>query len=198
MRIKLLFLLACAILCCHRAQAQVAPSVTGGDRHLWVGAEYSNFSPDWAPQPPFPGASTTHGITRLPGVGIDTEIGLRRRFGLEGEVRLLNFNKPDGLTEKSYQGGAYYTAYQRGKLSLTGKFLVAGVQITYSPAPYIGYGSYVGYVPGLNLDYRLAHKWKARLEYEYESIPSAPGLGPTPNSGLRPNGFSGGVSYRVF
>ncbi len=199
---RFLLLCACAALCCHAAGAQTAPAAVGGEDRLWAGAEYANFSPDWAPPLTlFPGSNAPAGITRLPGVTIYANFSLGRRFGLEGEARFLTFTKPGGLSQKSYLGGGYYTAYRRGKLAVNAKFLVGGGFITYSPSPDVGYGSYFAYVPGGNLEYRLARKWKARVDYEYQWMPSAPGnlyLPGVPNDGLRPNGFSAGVSYRVF
>jgi len=201
---KFFLFLACAVLSASSLRAQVAPAAIGGESRLWVGAEYANFSPDWAPPldrvPLAPNQVAPPGITRLPGATIYVDFGLRRRFGVEGEMRFLTFTKPGGLTEKSYLGGGYYTAYRRGKLSLDVKFLVGGGLITYSPAPEVGYGSYFVYVPGGNLSYRLARKWKARVDYEYQLMPSAPGnlfIPGLPN-GLKPNGFSAGVAYRVF
>jgi len=201
MQKTLFFLLACAVLAASPLRAQVAPAAIGGESRLWVGAEYANFSPDWAPPlAQFPGVVAPPGITRLPGATVYVDIGPRRRFGLEGEARFFTFTKPGGLTEKSYLGGVYYTAYRRGKLSLDVKFLVGGGLITYSPAPEVGYGSYFVYVPGGNLSYRIARKWKARVDYEYQLMPSAPGnlFIPGLPSGLKPNGFSAGVAYRIF
>lgn len=183
MRNKFLLLLACVALFGHSLRAQVAPSVIGGDRHLWAGAEYSNFDPDW-------------GLVRLPGVGIYVDLSLHRRYGLEGEARFLTFTKPGGLTEKSYLGGGYGTLFQRRKLTVNGKFLFGAGLVNYTGG--IGYGSYLEYVPGVDVEYRLARKFKARFDYEYQLMPSAPGLPGIPDNGLKPNGFSGGLSYRIF
>jgi hypothetical protein len=183
MRKRFLVLLACATVWCHGLRAQVAPSAVGGERRLWVGGEYSNFNPDW-------------GLVRLPGIGIYADLGLFRRYGLEGEARFLDFTKPGGLTEKSYLIGPYATLYRRGKLTANVKFVAGAGLVNYSGG--IGYGSYLEYVPGVNVEYRFAHKLKARFDYEYQLMPSAPGLPGIPDNGINPNGFSGGVSYRVF
>ena len=182
MRNKLLLLLACATLTCH-LRAQVAPSATGHEPRLWVGVEYSNFNPDW-------------GLVRLPGAGVYGDLSVFNKIGLEGEARFLTFTKPGGLTEKSYLGGPYMTIFQRHKLSANVKFLLGGGLINYSGD--IGYGSYLEYAPGANVEYRLARRFKARFDYEYQLIPSAPGLPGIPDNGINPNGFSGGISYRVF
>jgi hypothetical protein len=177
-----LLLLACSPLA---GDAQVARSVNGPYTHIWAGAEYSNFKPDW-------------GLIRLPGLTAFTQIAFPGRYGLEGEARFFNFTKPDGLTEKSFLGGPYVRALRYNRLSLNARFLVGIGLVTYTSE--IGYGSYFDYAPGANLEYRLARKWKARVDYEYQYMPSAPNLGPDfpPSHGMHPRGFSAGLAYRVF
>ena len=182
----LLLLTACAAFASMPVRAQVAQSSMGEPQHLWVGGEYLNFRPDW-------------GIPRLPGIGIYADLGqYRRRYGLEGEARFLNFTKPNGLTEKSYLGGPYANIWHHGKFTGNVKFLVGGGLVTYTQD--LGYGSYFAYVPGGSLEYRLARKLRARVDYEYEFMPSAPGaiLPPGQSHGLTPQGVGAGVSYRVF
>ena len=183
MRVKFLLSLVCATIFGNALQAQVAPSAVGGDTHLWVGGEYSNFDPNW-------------GLIRLPGIAVLADLSLSRRYGLEGEARFLDFTKPDGLTEESYLGGPYGTLYRRGKLSFNAKFLLGGGLINYTGG--IGYGSYFAFTPGATLEYRFAHRFKARADYEYQFMPSAPGLPGVPDNGLHPNGFGAGIVYRVF
>jgi hypothetical protein len=181
---RFLLFLACAVLGCSSLRAQVAPSVIGGDRHLSVGGEYSNFDPNW-------------GLVRLPGISIYADFGnYFRRFGAEGEARFFTLTKPGGLTEKSFLIGPYATLVRRGKLSLNAKVVAGAELITYSGG--IGYGSYLSFAPGADIEYRIGRKLKARVDYEYQFVPSAPGLPGIPDNGLHPNGFSGGVSYRIF
>ena len=166
------------------AEAQVAPESYGHYAHIWVGAEYANFRPDW-------------GIPRLPGLTVFTDISLFKHYGVEGEARFLTFNKPDGLTQKSYLAGAYYQPVYWHGLTANVKLMIGAGDVTYTSN--IGYGSYFDYAPGFDVEYRLAHKWKARFDYEHQFLPSAPNLGPGfPNNGLTPSGYSGGLSYRVF
>lgn len=53
------------------------------------------------------------------------------------------------------------------------------------------------------MDYRLGRRFYARGEYEYQlwpgfiGPPDAPSTVNRPN-GLTPNGFSAGISYRIF
>jgi hypothetical protein len=165
-------------------EAQVAPAASGRYARIWVGAEYSNFNPDW-------------GIPRLPGYTIFTDIALFRRYGLEGEARILNLTKPDGLTEKSFVAGPYYQAVRWHGLSANVKLLIGVGDVNYTSD--IGYGSYFAYAPGAVAEYRVGRRWKARFDYEREYLPAAPNLGPGfPNHGLVPSGYSGGLAYRVF
>ncbi len=183
MRNKLLLFFAGALLSCPILSGQVAPSSTGEVTHLWAGGEYSNFNPDWGRQ-------------RLPGIGIYVDLNLYKRYGIEGEARFLNFTKPGGLTEKSYLGGPYATLYRRGRLTASIRFVAGAGLVTYTGG--IGYGSYFEFAPGGSIEYRMARKWKARFDYEYQWMPSAPGLPGIPDNGLTPAGFSGGLAYRVF
>jgi hypothetical protein len=182
----LLFLLGWAAATPFVSGAQVVSSAVGGEPHLWVGAEYSNFRPDW-------------GTTRLPGIGLYVDLNARKRYGLEGEARFLDFTKPSGLTEKNFLGGAFFTVYSRNRFSGNVKFLIGANTVNYTDN--LGYGSYFAYVPGGNIEYRLSHKWKARFDYEAQFMPSAPGdviVGPGNSHGLTPSGFSGGVAYHIF
>ena len=183
MRNGFLLFLAFALLGCHTLSAQVAQAARGNESHLWVGGEYSNYDPDW-------------GIPRLPGVGIYANLGVYRRYGIEGEARFLDFTKPGGLTERSFLGGPFATVYRRGKLSVNLRFVAGAGLVNYTGG--IGYGSYFEYAPAGNVEYRFARRLKARFDYEYQFMPSAPGLPGIPDHGLTPHGYSGGVSYRIF
>jgi hypothetical protein len=135
-------------------------------------------------------------LFRLPGIGIYADLNVFQRYGLEGEARFLDFNNPGGLTEKSFLGGPFATVYRRGRLSGNVRFVGGAGLVTYTGG--IGYGSYFEFATGGNVEYRFAHKLKARFDYEHQWMPSAPGLPGIPNMGLTPDGYSGGVSYRIF
>jgi opacity protein-like surface antigen len=170
--------------------AQVAPANRGGGLSLSAGAEYSNFNPDWGPD-------------RLQGMAafFDLDHLFLNRLGVEGEARWLRFNQPHGETEDNYLLGPRFRMVRFGKLEAYGKFLMGGGWITYRDK--LGSGSYFAYAPGITGEYRLSRHWKVRGDYEYEFWPAAPGeaftapFGKT-SSGLTPNGFSVGVSYRIF
>ena len=168
--------------------AQVAPSTTGGGFSLSAGAEYSNFQPDWGPN-------------RLGGVAAfaDADHIFLRRLGVEGEGRWLIFNQFHGEHESNYLLGPRYRFYRLNKFSFYAKFLMGAGLITY-PSD-IGHGSYFAYAPGGTVEYRLSRRFIVRGDYEYQIWPSAPGVVftfPNPSNGLTPNGFSGGIAYKIF
>lgn len=170
------------------AFAQVAPATVGGGRTLSVGAEYSNFQPDW-------------GFTRLQGIAVfgDLDRIFLRHLGAEGEARWLTFNQPAGETQSHYLIGPRYRFIRYHGFSVYGKFLMGGGFITYPNK--IGSGSYFAYTPGATVEYRITRRFSARGDYEYQFWPAAPGIEftfPNPSNGLTPNGFSAGVSYHIF
>jgi opacity protein-like surface antigen len=180
------FLVVVFILAPVFAFAQVAPATRGGVSTLSVGAEYSNFKPDFVP-------NRIGGIT----VFADLDRVFLRNLGFEGEARWLRFDEPLGEHEDHYLIGPRYRLLRYHGLSAYAKFLMGGGFITY-PSD-IGSGSYFAYAPGGTVEYRLTRRWSVRGDYEYQRWPSAPGPAfPYPSHGLAPNGFSIGASYRLF
>jgi hypothetical protein len=165
------------------AYAQVAPASMGGNSSVWVGGEFSNFDPDFSPHP------------RLNGVGIFGDFNITSKLGVEGEARWLHWSGSGGQTQSDYLGGVKYRFLKFHNLSISGKFLLGGVWIDY-PVAVDASGSYFAYAPGVIGDYRLTRRLSVRGDYEYQILPSAPGLG-GPSHGLTPNGFSVGVAYRL-
>jgi|HubBroStandDraft_6_1064221.scaffolds.fasta_scaffold387619_1 opacity protein-like surface antigen len=182
-------LVGIALLCMPMfAFSQVASATRGGSLDLWVGAEYSNFKPDF-------------GFNRLSGITVLGDLNniVLHNLGAEGEARWLHFNQYQGETQANYLIGPRYRFFYFRKASFYGKFLMGGGFMNF-PAE-AGSGSYFAYAPGATVEYRLSHHWAARGDYEYQFWPAAPGLAftfPKPSSGLTPNGFSVGVSYRIF
>jgi opacity protein-like surface antigen len=164
--------------------AQVAPSVKGGEATLWGGVEYSHFTPDY-------------GALDLNGIGALVDINLTSKIGAIGEARWLHWSPAEdgGETQSDYLAGVKYRAVKIGRLSLNAKFLVGGVWINYPRD--IGTGSYFAYAPGGFADFRLTRRLKLRGDYEYQILPSAPGIPGQPDNGLEPHGFSVGVLYNI-
>lgn len=165
------------------AFAQVAPSSKGGNATLWVGGEFSDFNPDYDP------------VSRVVGPGVFFDFNLTPKIGVEGEARWLHFNGDGGETQSDYLAGVRYRVFRWRKFSFNAKFLLGGVWIHYPDD--IGSGSYFAYAPGGYVDYRLSRRLSVRGDYEYQIIPSAPGLFAGEPNDLTPNGFSVGVSYRL-
>ena len=180
-------------LASYGASAQVAPSVTGQETHLWAGAEYSRFQSDFHADPTL--FTPDSGNYHLDGIGVYASIGVHGRFSLEGEGRFLDLDDFNGETEKTFLIGPSARLYQRGRLTLNAKFLGGAGLINF---PYkLGYGSYFAFAPAGNLEYRIGRRFKARAEYEYVFQPSAPGLPGFPGA-VDPHGFNVGLAYRIF
>lgn len=187
-------LLLCLTTSFFAANAQVHEAAVGASPHLWVGVEGSDFRTDYNPIG-----------GRLLGIGVYGDYYIKRSIGLEGEVRFLDLNKPSGQTQKSFLAGPTGTVYRWRNLSGNVKFLVGVGTINYPYIPNtttsLGYGSYFELEPGGNVEYRLTSRLKIRGEYDYQFLPSAPGIAitfPAPSNGLTESGYSGGISYKIF
>jgi len=176
-------LASCLLLSPSRLLAQVAPAAHGASGSLWVGADYSNFLPDFGPS------------QRISGFGAYVDWNVTPRLGLEGEVRVLPFNGFSGESQDNYFAGPRVTLLHRGNFVPYAKILVGVAQNDF---PFkIGTGRYLALAPGGGLDYRLSHRFAFRAEYEYQLWPSAPGVSGQPSNGMKPNGFSVGIAYRL-
>jgi opacity protein-like surface antigen len=155
------------------AGAQVSVDAIGDGKHLYAGVEGSDFKPDYNP------------------------IGGRSRYlGAEGEIRLLDLNKPSGQTQKNFFAGPIVDAYRYHRFTGYGKLMLGIDSINYPSG--IGYGTYFAFAPGGGVEYRLNSRLKLRGEYEYQFVRSAPGFPNQPSNGLTPSGYSGGISYRIY
>jgi len=167
------------------AFAQVAQSVHGGKSTLWVGGEIGSFYTDYLPK------------TRIVGPGVTVDYNFTPKLGVIGEFRWLHWNGTDSQTQSDYFGGAKYTLHYH-RLSFGPKFLLGGVWVKF-PVKGTGgaTGSYFAYAPGVFGEYRFSQRFSVRGGYEYQFLPSAPGLPPFPSNGMTPNGFTVGVNYRL-
>ena len=184
------------------ALAQAPSAAVGGDSRLWAGAEFSTFNPDYScsSSVPFGCTSQLYGPTAF------FDFNVRPKWGAEGEARWLHWNGPGGQIESNYLGGGRYRAYRYQRLDLWVKFLLGAGLITTPDFPAAGSlkGSYFALAPGGTIEYRVTHRIAIRGDYEYQFWPSFAGPPSIDssgnilqhNSGLTPNGFSVGVSYR--
>ena len=178
--------------------AQSAPSAFEVKHDLRVGAELSDFNPDYSCSTNMPFACGND----LLGLGITADYQLGAKFSAEGEARWLPWNGPSGETESSYLIGAGYRLWSRNALSLSGKFLVGIGRIS---VPVLRTTMFA-YAPGVDLSYHYSRRFSLFLDYEYQQWPSFDGA-PTisssgqvtlHNHGLSPNGFSIGTKYLIF
>jgi opacity protein-like surface antigen len=176
--------LLCVLLTAATVYAQVAQSVTGGGSSIWVGGEYSNFTPDY-------------GSARINGVGATFDFNVTPKIGVIGEARWLHWAGANdgGETQSDYLAGGKYRFFRYQKFDFNAKFLLGGVWIRF-PGD-IGSGSYFAYAPGAFVDYHFYRRFTVRGGYEYQILPTAPNIPPYPSNGLTPHGFTVGVEYRV-
>ena len=179
----LFLLVICQLLAPARLCAQVAPAATGSAWNLWAGGECSSFLPGYGPS------------NRLTGPTAYADWNLSSRLGVEGEARFLRFGGFSNELEDDYLIGPRVVLLHRGKLRPYAKGLIGIGQSTF---PFtIGTGRYLALAPGAGLDYRLSGRIMLRGDYEYQFWPTAPGVEGEPSNGLRPNGFSVGLAYRI-
>jgi hypothetical protein len=163
----------------------------------------STFNPDW-------GCTTTSPFcaNQLIGPTVFGDFNLHDQYGLEAEGRWLHWHGylPD-FYENNYLVGPRDRVLRWHGLLTWIKLEVGGgwIQTPGYPAAGSLKGSYFAFVPGVTFEYRLTRKLSARADYEYQIWPSFAGP-PSINSdgtvkqnasGLTPNGFTFGVSYRI-
>lgn len=183
--------------------AQSPPSAIGGEAGIWAGGGMSTFNPDW-------GCPTTSPFcgSQLIGPTGFFDFNWHNKWGVEGEARWLRWHAyAAGLYEDNYFVGPRYRAVQFHRLAGWAKLGLGGAWIQTPGYPAAGTlkGSYFAYAPGMTVEYRLSRNLSVRGDYEYQIWPSfagPPTYSPTGqliqhNSGLTPNGFTVGVSYRV-
>lgn len=137
------------------AHGQAAESADAGHGLLWAGAGAS-------------GATLDYGQRKMLGPTVWVDLDSMRRFGFEGEARLLDYHQTADVHAETYLGGMrYHLNYGRFQPYL--KALVGEGHFNF---PYnYATGNYlvVGY--GGGLDYRLNGRFKARAEIEVQQWP---------------------------
>jgi opacity protein-like surface antigen len=186
-------LLMTTLLC-----AQSSPSGERGGVTVWVGGGFSTFNPDYGctGSSPF---SCSGGLLQ----GINTFADFNHlfftRLGAEGQAKFLHWGGLPGLSEDSYLVGPRFNLWRHRSLVVEAKLLVGNGHINL-PDHGPGEGNHFVYAPGVGADFRLSPRWAARVEYEYQAWPGFTGQATSFTSGtggIRPNGFSFGVSYAV-
>jgi hypothetical protein len=147
----------------------------------------STFNPDWGCKSVNPFTCWDH---QLLGVAAFTDVNhLFGRIGVEGEARWLNWRGPGGgIKESNYLVGPRVQVFAGRRISANVKFL-AGAGIFHQST---NWGGWAAYAPGGTFGYRMSRRFLIRGDYEYQMWPGFV------THGLTPNGFSAGVSYRLF
>jgi opacity protein-like surface antigen len=168
------------------AQGQSTYSASGVGPSLFVGAEYANL------QAGFP----INSDTRLSGVGGFVNYNWSHSIGMEARARFLNFGSWYGETQQDYLVGPRYTFLHSNTWHPYAIFNVGLVKIQYPFS--MGNGTSFAMAPGGGLEYRMSHKIHLRAGYEYQMLTNSPDFTDEPKFGIRPSGFTAGVSYRIF
>jgi opacity protein-like surface antigen len=176
-------LLAAWVLMSAPVWAQAGPAAQDSSARLWLGGEYSNFLPGFGP------------ASRVTGIGIYIDLS-RPRWGIEGETRFLRVNGFHGEAQNHYLIGPTISIFRVRRFRPYAK-LLCGIAQNRFPFS-IGTGAYFAMAPGTGIDYRLSHRIALRADYEYQIWPTAPGVAGEPSNGMKPNGFSAGISYKLF
>jgi opacity protein-like surface antigen len=168
------------------AHCQVVQSAEGKGQSLRLGVDFSNLRAG------FPIDSSL----RLSGVGVFGNLNWSHKYGVEGQIRFLNFNSWNGETEQDYLAGPRFTFLHSSKWRPFAAFEVGAIKIQY---PFnVGTGTSFAMAPTGGLDYRVNRKWSVRGAYQYQFLPDSPDFTDEPKFGIRPNGVSVGISYRLF
>ena len=184
--------------------AQSPVTAAGGEASLSAGGEATAFNPDWGCNSSSP-FTCFHNWAVGPTAFLDFNV--RNKWGAEGEARWLEWHSEGKMTLSNYLMGGRYRLVRFGRFAGWAKFLVGGgwIQTPFYPAAGSLKGSFLAYVPGGTLDYRLTQRFSLRGDYEYQIWPSfygqdtisSSGAVVQHNHGLTPNGFSVGFSYRI-
>jgi opacity protein-like surface antigen len=180
------FIMAGLLAATAAAYGQSDASAFGTGNSLWIGGEYTNL------QAGFPINSTI----RVSGIGVIGNYNWNHQFGLEMHARFLSFGSWHGETEQDYLVGPRYTLLHSNKWRPYADFKVGLVKIQYPFS--MGSGNSFTMAPGGGLERRLNLKLSARAAYEYQILSNSPNFTNEPKFGIKPNGFSAGITYRIF
>lgn len=166
-----LFLLSPSLL-----DAQALPAARGGGS-IYTGGLFSVFHPDY-------------GTNWLFGPGFYFDIDVGSHVGAEGEGRFLRMNQKYDVHEDNYLIGPRYRFHYH-QFQPYVKLMLGNGQFNF---PFnLAHGGYFVWALGGGVDMNLSPRWRWRIvDYEYQHWNGFQ------DSALTPNGFSFGISYRVF
>jgi hypothetical protein len=170
-------LVAAFFTAAHPAAAQVAPSGDKGGFSLTAGATASGYE-------------VGYGQQKLLGIAAVVDVDSRRRFGLEGEARWLQFHQDNDVHVNTWLAGPRYH-FSRGKLQYYGKGLVGEGKFQF-PYDY-AHGSYLVVGGGGGVDYHWKRKISIRVaDFEYQYWPQFT------YGAMSSYGVSVGLQYHIF
>jgi hypothetical protein len=156
---------------------QARPLATGPGMYVALGGTYSLFEGDY-------------GQRKIMGGAVYVDANPYRLYGLEAEVRRLNYSGNPGMNQMTFLGGPKVSFRSHGIVPYA-KMLV-GVGIFNFPYHY-GQGSYLVLAPGAGVDWNVGRRIRVRLiDVEYQDW-SKFTFGPE-----HPYGVSVGISYQLF
>ncbi len=159
------------------ASAQVVPSGDAGGLNVSAGATASGYY-------------VQYGEIKLLGITGFVDVGTRRRIGIEGEARFLEFHQTADVHAETYVIGPRYH-FNVGRFQPYVKGMVGVGEFNF-PYDY-AHGSYLVIAPGGGVDYRLTHRIYLRLaDFEYQYWPQFT------YGAMSSVGVSTGIRVRIF
>ncbi len=173
--------------------SQVSPEAREGGWPIVIGGGFSDFATDYH------GSNRMEGVTAWVDWNFYSAPGWLSGFGLEVEGHTIRFGVPSGfsqLREDTGEGGAIYTWRHDPNFHPYAKLLAGMGSIDFPPT--VGPSGPTTYShdtrhlisPGGGAEFRAYRNIWVRADYEYQFWQSIFGA-----SGIRPNGFTIGVSY---
>jgi hypothetical protein len=158
------------------ASGQAAESADAGRALVSVGVAASGFT-------------LGYGDRKIIGLAAWVDADTIRRFGVEGELRRLEYHQRANVHAETYLAGLrYHLNY--GRMQPYIKVLGGDGHFNF---PYnFGTGNYFVIAGGGGLDYRLNRRWAARGDFEYQEWPQFT------FGAMNSIGATVGIRYRIF
>ncbi len=177
-RITLAVLALLSMVYCRRLVAQALPTASGPGSRVEVGAGLSSFQQDY-------------GKRLIQGTTLYADFYPHWRFGIEGEVRNLNRNTSQDVTQSTYMAGVKVAVRSRPSVVQPYAKMMVGTGHIVLPFRY-AQGNFLIYAPGVGLDIALGDYLKVRLfDLEYQRWPDFP------YGNLSPFGVTAGIAFRL-
>jgi hypothetical protein len=163
--------------CANGAKAQALPTAEGPGSFVSVGLRASDFQQDY-------------GQRHIIGESFVFQVNPYRRFGIEGEGRLLNANTSESVKESTYLIGPKVYGLTH---HIRPYVKVLGGRGTFDYPFHYAVGHYFVVAPGAGLDLRVGHRLTICVaDFEYQVWPNFA------DGQLRPYGISSGISLELF